>query len=99
MVEGMLKKTALQAVVITILFMLPGGLLGFFIFDNILIGIYLAGMVLYIVLIIWIWYPKIKVGGFFGGHDAEFPGPKQALGEIFTSYQLVGDCWLIRKTQ
>lgn len=43
------------------------------------------------------WMPKIKIGGLFGGHDAEFPGVKQALIETFDSYQLIGDSWMIKR--
>ena len=43
------------------------------------------------------WYPKIKPGGYFGGHDAEFPEVKKALREFFNNYQLYYDSWIIRK--
>lgn len=40
------------------------------------------------------WLPKVKKGGFFGGHDADSHGVKRALAECGFQYHTVGRCWI-----
>lgn len=43
-----------------------------------------------------LWYPKLKDGGVFGGHDYCWPGVKQAVDEYFgTSFNIRGITWLV----
>ncbi len=45
-----------------------------------------------------VWYPKLKYGGYFAGHDWSNPGVYRAVTEKFkyvTSYP--GDCWVVKK--
>lgn len=51
------------------------------------------------------WWPKVKVGGWIGGHDysADWPGVVRAVSEFFVfpgrgSVELMEGSWLIRKT-
>ncbi len=45
------------------------------------------------------WYPKVKKGGFIGGHDYAQPcGVKQAVDEIFTNIETPSTCWLYKKS-
>ena len=45
------------------------------------------------------WYPKVKKGGFIGGHDyaGNFPGVNQAVDEVFGLVNNVNGSWLYRK--
>ena len=45
------------------------------------------------------WYPKIKKGGFIGGHDyaGNFPGVNQAVEEIFGMLDSINGSWLYHK--
>ena len=47
------------------------------------------------------WYPKVKVGGYIAGHDANHPGVNQAINEFFgNQYNITGQCgccWIVRK--
>ena len=40
------------------------------------------------------WLPKVKEGGFFGGHDIDTPGVKQAVDEAGFEYATQGRCWI-----
>lgn len=40
------------------------------------------------------WMPKVKPDGFFGGHDIDAPGVKQAVDEAGFPYTIVGRCWI-----
>jgi len=40
------------------------------------------------------WLPKVKPGGFFGGHDIDSPGVKQAVDEAGFEYVTQGRCWI-----
>lgn len=40
------------------------------------------------------WLPKVKPGGFFGGHDIDAPGVKQAVDEAGFEYVTQGRCWI-----
>lgn len=40
------------------------------------------------------WLPKLKPGGFFGGHDIDAPGVKQAVDEAGFEYVTQGRCWI-----
>lgn len=40
------------------------------------------------------WLPKVKTGGFFGGHDIDAPGVLQAVQEAGFPYHIVGRCWI-----
>jgi len=40
------------------------------------------------------WLPKVKEGGFFGGHDADSEGVAKALDELGIKYAVVGRCWI-----
>ena len=41
------------------------------------------------------WYPKLKDGGVFGGHDYNWPGVNKAVNEFFKDVNIRGICWLI----
>jgi predicted O-methyltransferase YrrM len=42
------------------------------------------------------WYPKLKEGGIFGGHDIDWPGVNKAVKEYFgESFNIRGITWLI----
>lgn len=47
------------------------------------------------------WKPKVKSGGYIGGHDlhAVFPGVEQAVRELFPTFEIVGCSWLVRLVQ
>jgi glycosyltransferase involved in cell wall biosynthesis len=40
------------------------------------------------------WLPKVKPGGFFGGHDIDAPGVLQAVTEAGFEWEKVGRCWI-----
>ena len=40
------------------------------------------------------WLPKVKPGGFFGGHDIDAPGVRQAVDEAGFEYVTQGRCWI-----
>jgi hypothetical protein len=40
------------------------------------------------------WLPRVKPGGFFGGHDIDAPGVKQAVDEAGFEYVTQGRCWI-----
>ena len=40
------------------------------------------------------WLPKLKPGGFFGGHDIDAPGVKRAVDEAGFEYVTQGRCWI-----
>lgn len=40
------------------------------------------------------WLPKVKEGGFFGGHDIDAPGVLQAITEAGFEWEQVGRCWI-----
>jgi hypothetical protein len=40
------------------------------------------------------WLPKVKKGGFFGGHDADSPGVSKALESLGIEYKMIGRCWI-----
>jgi hypothetical protein len=40
------------------------------------------------------WLPKVKTGGFFGGHDIDAPGVLQAVMEAGFEWEKVGRCWI-----
>jgi glycosyltransferase involved in cell wall biosynthesis len=40
------------------------------------------------------WLPKVKPGGFFGGHDIDAPGVLQAVTEAGFEWEQVGRCWI-----
>lgn len=40
------------------------------------------------------WLPKVKPGGFFGGHDIDAPGVLQAVTEAGFKWKQVGRCWI-----
>ena len=40
------------------------------------------------------WLPKVKPGGFFGGHDIDSPGVLQAVTEAGFEWEQVGRCWI-----
>jgi glycosyltransferase involved in cell wall biosynthesis len=40
------------------------------------------------------WLPKVKEGGFFGGHDIDAPGVLQAVTEAGFEWKQVGRCWI-----
>jgi hypothetical protein len=40
------------------------------------------------------WLPKVKAGGFFGGHDIDAPGVKRAVDEAGFEYVTQGRCWI-----
>ena len=40
------------------------------------------------------WLPKVKPGGFFGGHDIDRPGVLQAVTETGFEWEKVGRCWI-----
>jgi glycosyltransferase involved in cell wall biosynthesis len=40
------------------------------------------------------WFPKVKTGGFFGGHDSDSEGVQKALESLGIKYNTVGRCWL-----
>ena len=42
------------------------------------------------------WYPKLKPGGIFGGHDIDWPGVQKAVTEFFgNSFNIRGITWLV----
>jgi predicted O-methyltransferase YrrM len=41
------------------------------------------------------WYPKLKKGGIFGGHDIDWPGVNKAVKEYFEEFNIRGITWLI----
>jgi predicted O-methyltransferase YrrM len=42
------------------------------------------------------WYPKLKDGGVFGGHDVDWPGVRKAVDEFFgDSFNIRGITWLV----
>jgi glycosyltransferase involved in cell wall biosynthesis len=41
-----------------------------------------------------VWLPKVKEGGFFGGHDIDAPGVLQAVTEAGFEWEQVGRCWI-----
>ena len=40
------------------------------------------------------WLPKVKEGGFFGGHDADSEGVQKALENAGINYAVIGRCWI-----
>jgi glycosyltransferase involved in cell wall biosynthesis len=40
------------------------------------------------------WLPKVKPGGFFGGHDIDAPGVLRAVQEAGFEWEQVGRCWI-----
>lgn len=40
------------------------------------------------------WLPKVKEGGFIGGHDADSEGVQKALSEFDFEYATAGRCWV-----
>ena len=40
------------------------------------------------------WLPKVKPGGFFGGHDIDAPGVLRAVTEAGFEWEQVGRCWI-----
>ena len=40
------------------------------------------------------WLPKVKPGGFFGGHDIDAPGVLQAVTEAGFKWEQIGRCWI-----
>lgn len=40
------------------------------------------------------WSPKVKPGGFLGGHDADSPGVQKALADAGVEFERVGRCWV-----
>lgn len=40
------------------------------------------------------WLPKVKPGGFFGGHDIDAPGVLRAVNEAGFEWKQVGRCWI-----
>jgi cephalosporin hydroxylase len=44
------------------------------------------------------WWPKVKQGGYFGGHDINWPGVARAVQESFPGVQPLGSSWLVRKS-
>jgi hypothetical protein len=40
------------------------------------------------------WQPKVKKGGFFGGHDADSEGVRKALKKAGINYVVIGRCWI-----
>lgn len=45
------------------------------------------------------WWPKVKQGGYFGGHDINWPGVSRAVQESFPGVQPLGSSWLVRKSE
>jgi cephalosporin hydroxylase len=43
------------------------------------------------------WWPKVMKGGYFGGHDINWPGVYRAVQESFPGVQPLGSSWLVRK--
>lgn len=43
------------------------------------------------------WYPKVKKGGIFAGHDSYHAPVMQAVNECLTNVQNTGACWLVIK--
>jgi predicted O-methyltransferase YrrM len=41
------------------------------------------------------WFPKLKKGGVFGGHDIDWPGVDRAVSECFNDFNIRGITWLI----
>jgi predicted O-methyltransferase YrrM len=40
------------------------------------------------------WLPKVKDGGFIGGHDADSEGVSKALESLGIKYNVIGRCWI-----
>ena len=40
------------------------------------------------------WWPKVKVGGFIGGHDWDFGSVKEAVFEVFPEPEIFGADWV-----
>lgn len=40
------------------------------------------------------WLPKVKKGGFFGGHDADSEGVQKALNDLGIEYNMIGRSWI-----
>ena len=40
------------------------------------------------------WLPKVKDGGFIGGHDADSEGVQKALESLGIKYTIIGRCWI-----
>ena len=40
------------------------------------------------------WLPKVKNGGFIGGHDADSEGVQKALESLGIKYTIIGRCWI-----
>ncbi|MFA5379325.1 MAG: class I SAM-dependent methyltransferase [Dehalococcoidia bacterium] len=45
------------------------------------------------------WWPKVMQGGYFGGHDINWPGVARAVQESFPGVQPLGSSWLVRKSE
>lgn len=47
------------------------------------------------------WHPKVKLGGFIGGHDytPSWPGVCQAVNEKYGNFETGQDSWLVRKNK
>ena len=45
------------------------------------------------------WWPKVMKGGYFGGHDINWPGVARAVQESFPGVQPLGSSWLVRKSE
>lgn len=42
------------------------------------------------------WRPKVKPGGFFGGHDVDDPEVRKALVDSGVEYETMGRCWIAK---
>lgn len=40
------------------------------------------------------WRPKVKQGGFFGGHDIDKPDVRRVLDDLGIKYKRIGRCWI-----
>lgn len=45
------------------------------------------------------WWPKLRAGGYFGGHDINWPGVHRAVQESFPGVLPLGSSWLVRKSE
>jgi predicted O-methyltransferase YrrM len=47
------------------------------------------------------WWPKLKVGGIFAGHDYQWEGVNKAVNEFFVSSDIIvsNQCWIILKKE
>lgn len=45
------------------------------------------------------WWPKLREGGYFGGHDINWPGVHRAVRESFPGVKPLGSSWLVRKSE